>query len=184
MAAITSAVGGLAPAATETVWLGPYAGVWRRLVHALKYGGARNLAGFLGPLLAERVAAAGWTPQLVVHVPTTDSRRLGRGYDQAELLAVAAALALGAPHTPALERVRATNKLAGLGRAARGAALVGAFRSRHLAGRRVLLIDDVMTTGATLDAAREALAAAGAGPVMSAVVARTAPPLERSEDHE
>ncbi len=174
-AAITAAALSLPPPVGETLWLGPYAGMWLRMVQALKYRGARRLATFLGGLLAERVNVAGWSPQLVVHVPTTRLRRRGRGYDQAELLAISVALSLGTPHAAALERTRATAKLAGQGRAARGAALASAFRSRYLAGRHVLLIDDVMTTGATLTAAKAAMTAAGAGSVTSAVVARTAP---------
>lgn len=159
----------------DGVFLGPYAGVWLRLVHALKYRGARVLATLLGRLLATRVAAAGLAPSIVVHVPTSAQRRRQRGYDQAELLAREVAAGLGLPHLSALSRLRHTHKLAGMGRSARGAELGGAFRSRYVAGAQVLLVDDVLTTGATLSAARGALEAAGAARVMSAVVARTAP---------
>lgn len=166
--------------AGDVLWLGPYAGAWQRLVHALKYRGARRLAHLLGELLACKAEDAGWCAgetraQLVAHVPTASSRLAGRGYDQAELLARSVALRLGLPQVAALRRVRATAKLAGQGRAARAAILSGAFESRYLAGRNVLLVDDVLTTGATLEAARSALQAAGAGTVRCALIARTAP---------
>lgn len=173
-AIIRQAVAALPVASGESLWLGPYAGVWRRLVQALKYRGARRLAPFLGALLASRVRSAGWTPQLVTHVPTTKQRSSQRGYDQAELLARSCASSLGLPHASVLTRVRATTKLAGQGRAAREAELANAFTARYLAGRRVLLLDDVLTTGATLQAAKAALLAAGASRVTTAVVAHTA----------
>ncbi len=160
------------------MWLGPHAGVWRRLVHALKYRSAVRLAPTLAELLALRAARWGWQPQLVVPLPTAASRRARRGYDQAAVLALHLAQALRVPCREALERVRDTPKLAGQGRAARGASLAGAFRSRHVRSLRVLLVDDVLTTGATLRSARATLLAAGATEVRTAVVARTAMPHE------
>lgn len=172
--ALRSAVLALPAPSGDTLWLGPHAGAWRRLVHALKYRDARRLAPFLAELLALRARGWGWRPQLVVHLPTTAGRRAARGYDQAEGLARALAPKLGAVHVAALRRVRETPALVRQGRAARSATLEGAFRSRYLGGRAVLLVDDVLTTGATLDAARAALLAAGAREVRAAVVARTA----------
>lgn len=179
---IRQAVATLPVASGESLWLGPYAGVWRRLVQALKYRGARRLAPFLGELIAERVRAAGWSPQLVTHVPTTKQRSRNRGYDQAELLARSCATSLDLLHTNVLTRVRVTTKLAGQGRVAREVELANAFTARYLAGRRVLLLDDVHTTGATLGAAKVALLAAGAGQVTTAVVAHTAARGEEAPD--
>lgn len=181
-AALRTAVAALPVPTGDTLWLGPHAGVWRRLVHALKYRGARKLAPLLAELLAIRHASWGWRPQLVAHLPTSEKRRVDRGYDQAELLAVALATELGLPHGAVLTRVRATVEQAGQGRSARDANVAGAFRSRFLAGRSVLLVDDVLTTGATLRAGRAALLAAGAGEVRCAVVARTAPAREEGDE--
>ncbi|MCO5172945.1 MAG: hypothetical protein M9914_02005 [Trueperaceae bacterium] len=162
----------------DVVWLGPYAGTWLRLVHALKYRGARRLAGFLGELLAVRVARAGWCSgagaiDLIAHVPTTAARARERGFDQAELLAAAVAAHLGVRRVRALRRVRATAKLSARGRSERAALLTGALEARYLPNRSVLLVDDVLTTGATLESASKALLDSGAAGVRCAVVART-----------
>jgi len=172
----------LAPASSETIWLGPHAGVLRRLVHALKYAGARRLAGFLAELLHSRMQGWGWQPQVVTHVPTSLARRRQRTYDQAQLLAAALAARLQVDHEALLVRRKVTAKLVGQGRAARAASLAGAFEVRRLHGQQVLLVDDVLTTGATLTAARLALTAAGASHVRAAVVARTAPPHEEGAE--
>lgn len=166
----------------DTLWLGPHAGIWRRLVHALKYRHSRRLASFLAQLLHLRLARWGWQPQVMTHVPTTAIRRKQRSYDQAELLAAALAHRSELPHLNLLQRQSSTAKLVGQGRAARAASLAQAFTSRPLAGRSVLLVDDVLTTGASLSAARAALEAAGAGEIRSAVVARTAPSHEESAE--
>lgn len=157
----------------EALWLGPYAGPLGRAVRALKYRGATRLAGWLGERLAREVADAGWRPSVVCAVPLHPSRRRRRGYDQAWLLASSTAAALDVPCRPLLERRRATPSQAWLSRAARLRNVAGAFRSDSVPGARVLLVDDVLTTGATAAACREALLAAGASQVHVAVVARS-----------
>src|SRR5262245_53008765 len=136
-----------------------------RVIHALKYGERTALARALGAEMA-RALPPGTRPDLVVEVPLHRTRRRERGYNQAALLAEALAEAIGAPRLPdALTRVRATRAQARLGPAARRRNMAGAFRVNHpdaLAGRSVLIVDDVLTTGATLESALESLARAGA----------------------
>lgn len=175
-ALLRSAVASLPVPNGHTAWLGPHAGIWRRLVHALKYRHARRLAGFLAELLHVRTASWGWQAHLVVHLPTTLRRRRQRTYDQAELLAAALARHSGLPHRSALHRHGDSVKLVGQGRVARAASLAHAFTAEGVAGCTVLLVDDVLTSGASLASARAALLAAGAIEVRAAVVARTAPP--------
>lgn len=131
------------------VTLGLYRGVTRRAVRALKFGGARDLAGALGGALAAGVPAE-WNVRAVVPVPLHPARERERGFNQAALLAGALAASLGVPVVPAVRRVRATGQQARLHASDRGANLAGAFAAdaRRLPPGPVLLIDDVMTTGA------------------------------------
>lgn len=142
-------------------------GAVRDAVLALKYRGQRRLAEPLGDLLAEAIRASGELPDALVPVPLHSARRRARGYNQAELLARRCARRLGVPcETRALLRRRATPPQVGLSSAERLANVAGAFAVaepaavRRLGAKRVLLIDDVTTTGSTLDAAASALAAA------------------------
>ena len=170
---IARAIAALPPPTGSIVSLGPYAGPWLRLVHALKFKGERRLAEYLGARLAQRCGAGHWRPNIVCHVPAAERRAAERGYDQADLIARAVARALRVEHTALLTRTGAAARQAHLGRAARALNASTAFRSRYAPGRSVLLIDDVMTTGATAEACAAALLAAGAQEVRTAVVART-----------
>jgi predicted amidophosphoribosyltransferase len=125
---------------------------------------------------AEPAAARGRPPTdaAVVAVPLSASRLRERGFDQARVLATALASGLALPLLPALTRVRATEAQSRLDLAARRRNLSEAFRARGpVPPRQVVLVDDVITTGATVDAAARALRAAGARRVLVAAVART-----------
>lgn len=170
---LDAALARLPPPSGAVTWLGPYAGPWLRLVHAMKFAGGVRLADTFGGKLAARCLRWSWRPDLVCHVPASPARLAERGYDQAERLARTAAAGLGAEHAAALARSGAAAKQATLSRPARALNADGAFRSRRLPGRRVLLVDDVLTTGATAAACTRALLDAGAAEVRTAVVART-----------
>lgn len=127
-----------------------------RLVHQLKYRGWRALAAPMGELMARVALPADVRAEagLVVSVPTTRIRLRERGYNQAALLAESFARHTGREHAAALERAGAAGSQTGLQPAARGANVAGAFRvrdgmRRRVAERHVLLVDDVLTTGAT-----------------------------------
>lgn len=134
-------------------------------IEAFKYGQRTDLAaGFAGELA--RVVPPGFPPDVVTEVPLHPARERERGYNQSALLAARLASAAGIPYVPrVLERVRATRAQARLGPTARRLNLRDAFRVRHperWTGRRILLVDDVVTTGATLEAALAVLRGAGA----------------------
>jgi predicted amidophosphoribosyltransferase len=157
---------------------GAYRGTLRRLVVGMKYAGRPDRAWPLGDLLAARLA--GWGPArgvaLVVPFPTTASARRRRGFDPPERIAEEVALRLGLPLAArVLERTGEPRPQASLPRGERLRAPRGTVRVRRpeaVAGRAVLLVDDVLTTGATADAAARALLRAGASRVLVAVAAR------------
>jgi len=160
-------------------WCAPFAGVVRSALHALKYAGARRLAAPLGAAIAARWAEAGAGGDLLVPVPIHAERRRRRGYDQAVLLADVAAAGLGIPTVVALARDRATRPQFELGHERRAENVADAFRvhdgsRRAVAGRWIVLVDDVATTGATLVACAHALLAEGAAGVSACTVAREA----------
>jgi len=153
-----------------------YDGSPERLVHRFKFH--RDLAAgrVLAGLTARRLALQGANrPQALVPVPLHWRRHLWRGFNQSRMLADDLSCLLGAiPVAPLLKRLRPTPAQSGLPAASRGANVRGAFRA-HLPGcrlRHVALVDDVMTTGTTLDACARALKQAGVEWVDVWVVAR------------
>lgn len=157
-----------------------YGATGRRLVLALKHGDRTDLAQAAGRWLARAAGPLVQADTVVVPVPLHWTRLLRRRYNQAALLAHAVARAIDRPCAPdALLRTRRTQSLDGHGREARFKVLQGAMavhpkRGGLIAGKSVLLVDDVMTSGATFAAATEACRAAGATQVCVLVLARVA----------
>ena len=143
----------------------------RLLVHRLKYSDRLDLAGALGGMMARAGGEIVPEADLVVPVPLHRTRLWWRRFNQAMALARVVAAAHAKPCDPhLLLRVKRTRQQVGLSRHQRGENLQGAFRvpaaaRPRLAGRRVLLVDDVLTTGATANAASRALLRGGAAAV-------------------
>jgi ComF family protein len=154
--------------------VGEYEGSLREIIHALKYDGRQSLAVPLARLMHEAGADLLHDADFVVPVPLHPWRYLRRGFNQAEELAKL----LDVPVLSALWRVRATLPQTELDVAQRRRNVRGAFRlsplvrPSRLAGARVVLIDDVRTTGATLDACAKVLLTAGAAEVRVLTVAQ------------
>ncbi|MCB6178028.1 ComF family protein [Rhodobacter sp. Har01] len=152
----------------------------RKIVLALKHGDQMELARPAGEWLARAARPMLQPGMLVVPVPLHWGRMLKRKYNQAVLLAAALARVAGLQQCPdALLRRRSTGSQEGRTRDARFASMQGAFqanprRSERIRGHHILLVDDVMTSGATFAAATEALVAAGAASVSVLSLARVA----------
>ncbi len=153
---------------------GAYEGALRELIHLFKYGRMKPLARTLAAHLASALPRD-HAFDLVVPMPLHWRRQWQRGFNQSELLARRTARRRGIPMVNAVRRTRATAAQAGLSNARRRENVAGAFRvkkPRAVDGRRVLLIDDVMTTGATAAACSLALKRAGAKSVVLLALAR------------
>jgi ComF family protein len=154
---------------------GSYEGTLRKLIHLFKYGKIRPLARPFGDLLS-RVVPREQRFDCVVPMPLHWRRRWERGFNQSELLARNVARRWNVTVTNAVKRVRATASQAGLTNAKRRANVNGAFAMRRgvrVDGARVLLVDDVLTTGASAAACARVLKRAGAVHVALLAVART-----------
>lgn len=186
-------VAATAPAPAWDAGLESLAGLWvtglyddplRQAIQALKYEGKRQVAWPLGRLLAatyrQQMAGRDWPRfDAVLPVPLHPKRQAERGYNQSALLARGLAREVKLPlHEELLWRARHTPQQVGLDHAKRRANVVGAFACppwhSALAGKTLLLVDDVCTTGATLAACGETLRAAGAREVWGLTLARPA----------
>jgi ComF family protein len=171
---------------------GAYRGELRELIHLLKYEGVLPARHVLGWMLAEAIAKLnisklkiGEGPVLVVPVPLYSSKKRQRGFNQSELIARTALKNLGLKNegklnfqllTDVLLRERDTVSQIGLTRPQRAENIRGAFRVPHpsrVAGHKVLLVDDVLTTGTTASECARVLRKAGAESVWVATVGRT-----------
>lgn len=170
----------------KAVSYGSYDGALRGLIHLLKYERVRPAGGVLGRMLAEAMAGLKFTSTekapLMVPVPLSVRRERQRGFNQAEEIVRAAlkhwtrrggrAMEL---NTSALRRTRETRSQTGLTRHQRRANLRGAFvaaRPEQIAGREIVLVDDVYTTGTTVSECARVLRRAGAAEIYVATAAR------------
>jgi competence protein ComFC len=154
-----------------------YQGPLREAIHRLKYQQDVALGEYFSRPMIQFLEKLGWNVNLVLPVPLSKERRHERGYNQAGLLAQPLALALNLPYYPkAIERWRDTTSQVGLSAGQRLTNVSGAFKAAPnlVKGRSILVIDDVTTTGATINACSEALLQAGAREVFALTLARAA----------
>src|SRR5271156_3254143 len=158
----------------------------RALVHALKYGDRLDLAPMMGRWLGHAGRDVLAEADALVPVPLHWRRRWARRFNQSAMLAAAISAESGVPvAATALKRVKATAQQVGLSRTERAANVQGAFRvppegRSAVAGRRLVLVDDVLTSGATVDGCARALLRAGAANVDVLVFARVAEAVRTS----
>lgn len=147
----------------------------RPAIHFLKYNNRKAVAAVLGKILADAYQDYDLSADVIVPVPLHPARLRERGYNQSELLARNIGKILSLPvNTMTLQRVRQTKSQMELGAEERYLNVAGAFtcRDNALSGQRVLLIDDVYTTGSTLTACAEALKQRGAAAVWGLTLAK------------
>jgi ComF family protein len=155
---------------------GIHEGKLQQAVHALKYSGADQVIVPLGNRLIDVLGSLKWSIDIIIPVPLHNARQRERGYNQSQQLGGYMAQVLGISCDPsALLRWRDTPPQVGLNRAQRQANVHGAFRAATSLSGSVLLIDDVFTTGATLQACAQAAHDAGASAVYGLTVSAARP---------
>lgn len=153
-----------------------YEGSVRNAIIRLKYRGDMSMADILSRPLIDNLEREKWDIELVVPVPMGLSRKAERGYNQAALLALPIALSLGLEYSPrALVKIKDVPTQVGLSLENRYENVAGAFKGhdKHVTGKGVLIVDDVITSGATMNACTRALLQAGAERVYGMTLART-----------
>ena len=156
-----------------------YRGGYREALHQYKFQGQKGLSRPLGRLMAREVLRLPGDFDGVAFVPLSKQGLRHRGYDQSQRLAKAVAHALGLPLSPLLTKVRDTKTQHTLGRRDRRENVEGAYSAGPAEGLRLLLIDDIVTTGATLCQCAQALYKSGAREVRGLCAANA---IKRKED--
>jgi competence protein ComFC len=154
-----------------------YSGELRKAIHRLKYEGDMALAEVLARPMIQLLNSTTWSIDLVAPVPIGSARRRQRGYNQAALLAWPLALSCSLSYRPhSLKRKRETRSQVGLTGDERRTNVSGAFSSSAsiVKGKSILVVDDVTTSGATIEACTQTLLANGAKQVFGLTLARTA----------
>ncbi len=165
------------PSFSRTIALGLYQGDLHDLISRMKYRGEERIAEILGDWMGERLVRKGVRPDGIIPVPLHPARLRQRGFNQSAVMARRIGKRLGIPVSNCnLMRVRETASQTGLTREERGRNLKNAFGilgAQLLEGKEILLIDDVFTTGATLEACSRLLKRGGVLSVAVSVAART-----------
>ena len=159
----------------------------KKLIFALKDGGSRSACVLLADSMANVVRTRGWDISAVCHVPRDGRNVRHYGFDQAKLLARELSAILGIPHVPLLRRRGRRLQQKRLDIDGRRLNASGVYSSRPCEGERVLLVDDIITTGATISECAAALKLSGADRVYAASAALTLPEREgliKRKEHE
>lgn len=168
---------------SELTALWMYEDAVRQSLHRYKFRGARHYAGAYGRLLALRVQADLPRADLITWVPVSAKRRRERGYDQVELLAKAVAGELGIPAQKLLDKFRDNRPNSELRtQPERRANVLGVYKAvkpERFRGKRVLLLDDIVTTGATASECARVLRTAGAEEILFAALAAAGKPSDK-----
>ncbi len=163
------------------VRVSPYEGVMQRLIRSYKYRRNQSLDQLLGRLLASAIDGAGWADRIdaLVPIPMHWTHRIERGFHPVRMLAREVGKRLHLPVLQVLRRRRGGQHQVRLPQSKRPDNIRGAFsvdRHARVSSASLCLIDDVLTTGSTLQEAAGVLRAAGAGELFAAVLAKAAPP--------
>lgn len=148
----------------------------KEIIHSYKYEGIFSLGEKLSDFIIEKIKKEGVIFDMITFVPITRGRKRYRGYNQSEILANNISGKLGKPNVKILLKIKETKTQVGLKRKEREKNLNGVFgltrRTYPIKGKRVLLVDDVITTGTTLNECAKVLRKAGAREIWGAVIAK------------
>ncbi len=162
-----------------------YDGLAKKMVFALKFGKKKYIATTLGALMADEYLKCGYDAEIVVPVPMSEKEEKARGFNQSYLLAVEVATRLKLPMLDALKKVKDTSAQKQLLGKEREENLKDAFKCvfEEVKGRKILLVDDVFTTGATANECSRALLKAKAREVsvLTACVTKLKMPVESGD---